>query len=60
MASIWHPSLRAALGASVLLAILSGCASPQRSEQVLEWVVSSEAQKKKLDDEGFPQYVGGN
>ena len=50
----------ATLAAALVLLALGGCASPQRSEQVLEWVVSSEAQKKKLDDDGFPQYVGGN
>jgi len=49
-----------ALGVALMFVVLCGCASPQRSEQALEWVVSSEAQKKKLDDEGFPQYTGSN
>ena len=38
---------------------LTGCASDPRYQQGLEWVLWIEAEKKRLDDAGFPQYVGG-
>jgi len=38
---------------------LSGCASDPRYQQGLDWVLWIEAEKKRLDDAGFPQYTGG-
>ena len=39
---------------------LAGCASGPQSGQAVKWVTEDEAQKKRLNDEGFPQYVGAN
>jgi hypothetical protein len=50
----------------VLLAVLAagvsgiaGCASDPRYQQGLEWVLWNEAERKRLDDAGFPQYTHG-
>lgn len=51
-------SIRAALAAVLVLIVLAGCASDPRYSQGVEWVVSQEAEKKRLDDAGFPQYTG--
>ena len=51
-------SIRAALAAALVLIVLGGCASDPRYQQGVEWVVSTEAEKKRLDDAGFPQYTG--
>jgi hypothetical protein len=40
-------------------AVLGGCASDPRSQQTLDWVLWNEAEKKRLDDAGFPQYNDG-
>lgn len=53
-------SIRAALAAALALIALAGCASDSRSGQAVDWVVSQEAEKKRLNDAGFPQYVGAN
>jgi len=42
-----------------VLAGLSGCASDPRYKEGLDWVLSNEAEKKRLDDAGFPQYGHG-
>ncbi len=42
----------------VLGAALLGCTSDPRYKEGLEWVQWQEAEKKRLDDAGFPQYVG--
>jgi uncharacterized lipoprotein len=44
---------------AVLVAGLAGCASDPRYQQGLEWVLWNEAEKKRLDDAGFPQYNDG-
>jgi hypothetical protein len=41
---------------AVGLADLSGCASPGSPSQAVQWIVETEAQKKQLNDAGFPQY----
>jgi uncharacterized lipoprotein len=51
-------SIRTALAAALLVIVLAGCASGPRSGQAVDWVVSQEAEKKRLDDAGFPQYSG--
>jgi hypothetical protein len=38
---------------------VAGCASDARFQQGLEWAQWNEAEKKRLDDAGFPQYTGG-
>jgi len=50
----------------VLLAVLAaalsglvGCASDPRYKQGLDWVLWNEAEKKRLNDAGFPQYIDG-
>ncbi|HEU4363904.1 MAG TPA: hypothetical protein VFT13_00410 [Candidatus Krumholzibacteria bacterium] len=53
-------SIRTALAAALALIALSGCASDSRSGQAIDWVVSQEADKKRLNDAGFPQYSGAN
>ncbi|MCL4798086.1 MAG: hypothetical protein KJ025_00760 [Burkholderiales bacterium] len=51
----------AALAAALVLIVLTGCAAGPSSGQAVEWVVWQEAEKKRLDDMGFPQYNdGGN
>jgi hypothetical protein len=49
---------RAALGAALVMLVLAGCASDPRYQHGVEWVVSQEAEKKRLNDAGFPQYTG--
>ena len=44
---------------ALALALVSGCTSDPRYQQGLEWVLSNEEQKKRLESEGFPQYTGG-
>jgi hypothetical protein len=58
MSPIARRTPRAALAAALVLLALAGCASDPRYQQGIEWVVSQEAEKKRLDDAGFPQYVG--
>jgi uncharacterized lipoprotein len=50
--------IRAAVVAAMVLVVLAGCASDPRYQQGLEWVVSQEAERKRLNDAGFPQYSG--
>ena len=38
------------------LAVLAGCASDPRYKQGLNWVVENEAEKRRLNAAGFPQY----
>lgn len=41
----------------ILLAVgLGACASDPRYKQGLEWVLSNEQDKKRLEAQGFPQY----
>ena len=47
--------LAAVLSASIFSA---GCATDRGYSQGVEWVVSADADKKRLNDAGFPQYVG--
>jgi hypothetical protein len=49
-------NLRIVLGAALALAVLAGCASDPRYQQGLEWVLWNEAERKRLNDAGFPQY----
>jgi ABC-type glycerol-3-phosphate transport system substrate-binding protein len=49
-------SVRAALAAALALAVLAGCASSGAPSQAVQWIVETEAQKKQLNDAGFPQY----
>jgi hypothetical protein len=46
-------------GLALVLAVVAGCTSDPRYQQGLEWVQWNEAQKKRLEAEGFPQYTGG-
>ncbi len=50
--------IRAALVVALVVVVLAGCASDSRSGQAVDWVVSQEGEKKRLDDAGFPQYSG--
>ncbi len=53
-------SIRTVVAAALLVIVLAGCASDSRSSQATDWIVSQEAEKKRLNDAGFPQYVGAN
>jgi hypothetical protein len=53
-------SIRTAVVAALLVTVLTGCASDPRSGPAVDWIVSQEADKKRLNDAGFPQYVGAN
>jgi uncharacterized lipoprotein len=44
--------------ASMVLGI-AGCASDPRYKQGLEWVVSAEQERQRLQAQGFPQYSFG-
>jgi hypothetical protein len=48
----------AALATVLALLAVAGCASDPRYSQGVEWVQWQEAEKKRLDDAGFPQYTG--
>lgn len=48
----------AVLGATLALAVLAGCAAPPRQSQGLQWVLEQDAERKRLNDAGFPQYTG--
>lgn len=50
--------LQAAFAAMLATLALTGCASDPRYAQGLEWVQWQEAEKKRLNDAGFPQYTG--
>jgi hypothetical protein len=47
---------RVVLLVALALSGVAGCASDPRYQQGLEWVVSAEAERKRLNDAGFPQY----
>jgi uncharacterized lipoprotein len=49
---------RAALAAALAMLVLAGCASDPRYNQGVNWVTSQEAERKRLNDAGFPQYTG--
>jgi hypothetical protein len=59
MSCIERRSFRAALAAVLVLLALAGCASDPRYKQGIEWVTWQEAEKKRLNDAGFPQYNDG-
>lgn len=37
---------------------LAACASGSSGGQAAKWIIEDEAEKKRLNDAGFPQYVG--
>jgi hypothetical protein len=37
---------------------LVGCASAAPEGRALQWVLENEAEKKRLNDAGFPQFTG--
>lgn len=39
---------------------LAGCASGPQSGEAVKWVSENEAQRQRLEADGFPQYIGGN
>ena len=39
-------------------AALAACASGSSGGQAAQWIMENEAEKKRLNDAGFPQYVG--
>ena len=47
---------RSLLAAAVVAATLAGCASDPRYKEGVAWVQSNEAEKKRLQAQGFPQY----
>jgi hypothetical protein len=53
-------SIRAALAAALVLIELGGCATSGSPSQAQRWIMETEAQKRQLNDAGFPQYVGAN
>jgi hypothetical protein len=46
----------------LLLVVAAGglvaCAAASASGQALKWIEEDEAQKRRLEDAGFPQYIG--
>jgi hypothetical protein len=54
--SVWLRVV-AALGAAwFALGVLGGCASDPRFREGIAWVSYNEAEKARLDSQGFPQY----
>ena len=52
-----RPRIARRLMASVLLVLaLTGCAADPRYKEGLSWIVYNEAEKARLDSQGFPQY----
>jgi hypothetical protein len=49
---------------AIAAGVLAGCTSDPRYDKGLQWVLENEAEKKRLNDLGFPQYntsgAGGN
>lgn len=39
-------------------ATFAGCAADPRSSQGVQWFLENEAEKKRLNDAGFPQFSG--
>jgi hypothetical protein len=39
---------------------LAGCASGPQSGQALKWATENEAERARLEAEGFPQYLAGS
>ena len=54
----YHASgrIRAVLAIALALGTLAGCATSGSPSQAVQWIVETEAQKKQLNDAGFPQY----
>jgi hypothetical protein len=48
-----------ALAATIIFAVLAGCAGDPRYAQGLEWVTSQEQERQRLQAQGFPQYGPG-
>ena len=48
----------ALLGLLIAVAGLVGCATGGAQSQGVKWYLENEAEKKRLDDAGFPQYTG--
>ena len=48
--------IRFALGA-IAAAVLAGCASDPRQSKGLQWVVEQQAERTRLEAQGFPQYA---
>ncbi|HSD42546.1 MAG TPA: hypothetical protein VLD36_11845 [Burkholderiales bacterium] len=53
-------TLRIAVLLGLLIAVggLVGCAAGGAQSQGVKWYLENEAEKKRLDDAGFPQYTG--
>jgi len=43
---------------TLLAASLAGCGTTGAQSQGVKWFLENEAEKKRLDDTGFPQYSG--
>jgi len=41
---------------AIALGFLAGCASDPRYKSGLQWVVDQEAERQRLQAQGFPQY----
>jgi type IV pilus biogenesis protein CpaD/CtpE len=51
---------RLVLLAMFAAALLAGCASDPRFASGLDWVTAQEAERARLQAQGFPQYTGPN
>ena len=58
MRYIEYRSIRGALAAVLDALVLAGCASDPRYSQGVDWVTAQEAERKRLEAAGFPQYTG--
>jgi hypothetical protein len=49
--------VRALAALGLALVVLAGCAADPRYKEGLSWVLYNEAEKARLQAQGFPQYV---
>lgn len=52
----WTHARAVALALAAIVGVLAGCASDPRYSQGLQWVVEQEAERQRLQAQGFPQY----
>jgi len=57
---IEHKMIRRLLAAFFTALALAGCTSDPRYASGLDWVTAQEAERARLNAQGFPQYTGPN
>ncbi len=55
-----RPTIRMLFAALIAALTLAGCTSDPRYASGLDWVTGQEADRQRLQAQGFPQYTGPN